>query len=356
MSTTYFLWDETDVNVIEEYDENFDKTVEYTHEPGLYGGIISQHRNGATSFYHEDALGNTVALTDESENVTDTYEYDAWGNEVSHAGTTENPFRWNGQAGYYFESASSQYYVRQRVYSPILARWLSVDPMTTYYLLHAYAYVANCPSNWKDPSGMQEEEKSFSVEIRPTFEDLDNKKCGDNAQIGWIFRIKGGTKFEGYFIQKVDITCAVNECDNCQAPPQSYTFYEAFRVDGDGKMIDFDEITVVNGKNFVITDQALGAAVNEKCGEYIANGEVRFFLKSPQTAAVDNWKKGLSHGEGFCKTSVNKLPSSSDPPPWWNNDQSVSLFASAKRSFSIKWNCCPCNETKPVVSASPRKS
>ncbi|TWT30560.1 tRNA(Glu)-specific nuclease WapA precursor [Thalassoglobus neptunius] len=152
MATKYFLWDEVDENITEEYDENFDKTVEYTHEPGHYGGVISQHRNGSTSFYHTDALGNTVALTDENENVTDTYEYDAWGNEISHTGTTENPFRWNGQSGYYYDEETEDYYVRQRVYEPLIGQWNSVDPLVQLTNTF-YTYVLNSPCNFADPSG-----------------------------------------------------------------------------------------------------------------------------------------------------------------------------------------------------------
>ncbi|WP_197440886.1 RHS repeat domain-containing protein [Thalassoglobus neptunius] len=322
----------------------------------MYGGILSQHRNGATSFYHTDALGSTVALTDESENVTDTYESDAWGNEISHSGTSENPFRWNGQAGYYYDEQSGDYYVRQRVYQPTVARWKSADPLQISSLaVNVYIYVENRPPIWIDPSGLQAQDKPFSVDIRATFEDLDNKKCGDFAQIGWIFRIKGGAKFEGYFIQKVDISCAINDCNDCNKAPQKYSFYEVFRVGENGKMTDIDEVTVIAGKNFVITDQARGAAINNKCGEYVAKGEVRFFLRTEQTAIVDNWAKRGKYGKGMCQTSVGDLPSNANPPAWWNNDQSVNLFASASRSFSIKWNCCPCVSEKPDIDASPRQ-
>lgn len=52
---------------------------EYTQEPQLYGGLISQHRGGATSIYHYDAIGTTRVLTDSNQNVTDTAVYTAFG-------------------------------------------------------------------------------------------------------------------------------------------------------------------------------------------------------------------------------------------------------------------------------------
>ena len=41
----------------------------YTHEPGLYGNLLSQNRNGVTSYYHYNGRGDTVALTDDAGNV-----------------------------------------------------------------------------------------------------------------------------------------------------------------------------------------------------------------------------------------------------------------------------------------------
>ena len=79
----------------------------YTNESQDYGNLISQYRKGPTiwvpSYYQYDALGSTRVLTDESGNATDTYTYDAWGNEVAVSGSTVNPFRWVGQVGYYWD-------------------------------------------------------------------------------------------------------------------------------------------------------------------------------------------------------------------------------------------------------------
>ena len=66
-----YVWDELSDNVIEEYEDGV-LSVSYDHEPGLYGNLLSQNRNGVTSYYHYDGRGDTVALTDDSGNVTDT--------------------------------------------------------------------------------------------------------------------------------------------------------------------------------------------------------------------------------------------------------------------------------------------
>ncbi len=72
MPVTNYIWDDENDSLLMETDENGDTTAVYTTEPEPYGRVISQRRNGNTSYYHYDAQGNTVALTDESGNVTDT--------------------------------------------------------------------------------------------------------------------------------------------------------------------------------------------------------------------------------------------------------------------------------------------
>jgi hypothetical protein len=63
-----------------------------------------------TSYYHADALGSTCALTDETQTVTDRYEYDAFGEQRAHSGQTVNPFRFVGEMGYYYDVDSENYY------------------------------------------------------------------------------------------------------------------------------------------------------------------------------------------------------------------------------------------------------
>src|SRR5271155_3167652 len=82
-----------------------------------------------TRYYHYDGAGSTQLLTDENGNVTDSYCNTAYGTPVSTgaANPTINPFQFVGQVGYYLDTDTEGYYVRARVYSPMLARWLSVD-------------------------------------------------------------------------------------------------------------------------------------------------------------------------------------------------------------------------------------
>jgi len=149
-----YIWDDEDDVVLMEKDENGATTAVYTHEPGLHGELISQRRGETTSYYHYDGLGSTVALTNASEEVTDTFRYRAYGDPIVRTGTTENPFRWVGSLGYYWDEELGQYYVRARHYDPGLACWLSVDPIGYRGKdFNLRRYVRNNPLTFVDLSG-----------------------------------------------------------------------------------------------------------------------------------------------------------------------------------------------------------
>lgn len=153
MTVTNYLWDED--SYLEEYDDAGTTTAAYTNEPTEFGSVISQRRNSETSFNHYDAQGSTHQLTDQNENVTDTFLYDAWGNEVDRTGTTTAPFRYIGEFGYYFDEETDSYYVRARVYQPLIGRWWSVDPMGFIDTANLYTYVNNNPLFFIDPNGTE---------------------------------------------------------------------------------------------------------------------------------------------------------------------------------------------------------
>ena len=152
MPKTTYVWDELSDNVIEEYEDGV-LSVSYTHEPGLYGNLLSQNRNGVTSYYHYDGRGDTVALTDDSGNVTDTKEYDAWGNVIASTGTTVTPYQFGGRIGYRFDGATPGCSGRARQYVPFLGRWLSPDPVWPFDHINAFVYCRLNPVNLMDPSG-----------------------------------------------------------------------------------------------------------------------------------------------------------------------------------------------------------
>jgi RHS repeat-associated protein len=151
---TYFFWDEVEDNVIREYDDNNNTIAHYTTEPTLYGRVISQDRGGDVRHYKYDGQGNTVALTDNSGNVTDTRKYSAFGEVTESSGTTDIVFLFGGQSGY--QTCTRGLSIRRRQYNQLSGRWSSLDPLITVASQNLYCFVINNPVNFEDPSGLFE--------------------------------------------------------------------------------------------------------------------------------------------------------------------------------------------------------
>ncbi len=136
--------------VLEEYN-NSGVQVSY-----VYGhNLISQHRSGVNSYYLTDGLGSTRALTNQVGEVTDTYDYDAYGNLLGSTGTTVNNYLYTGEQ---FDSNLGQYYLRARYYDSNLGRFTGRDSFEGFMdeplSLAKYPYVHGNPVNATDPSGL----------------------------------------------------------------------------------------------------------------------------------------------------------------------------------------------------------
>lgn len=155
MPETNFFWDPLSDNILQERDEGGVVTAEYTTEPGQFGNLISQNRQGVESQYHFDALGATLALTDDSQQVTDTYAYSAFGEVTERTGSTVALLQYVGQKGYYRDDVTSEYAVRDRPFAPEQGRWLSEEHDWHLVALHSITYAVNNPVGRADPAGAQ---------------------------------------------------------------------------------------------------------------------------------------------------------------------------------------------------------
>lgn len=132
-----------------------DNGVRYTNAPADWSGMVSQGGTGlASSFYATDLSGNARALADPTGAVTDSWAYSAFGEEIAASGSTDAPFRFGGQWGYYRDNPE-RLYVRARHLDAASGRWLSRDPIGFAGGLNLYGYVGNDPVNGIDPSGHQ---------------------------------------------------------------------------------------------------------------------------------------------------------------------------------------------------------
>jgi RHS repeat-associated protein len=142
-------------------------------------GPVARIAGGRVQLYVCDALGHVRALIDaETGQITDRYDYDAWGNVV-HNGTTRQPFTWNGAYGYEWmpfawdrasgygdgwRSEVGLYHVGARAYDPRTARWLQRDPIDAASGdPNLYRYCGNDPVNYRDPTGTEIQDELSSV-------------------------------------------------------------------------------------------------------------------------------------------------------------------------------------------------
>ena len=102
----------------------------------------------------QDGLGSVRALASLDGTVTDSLDYDAFGNVIARAGSIPSPHQF---AGEYFEQELGMYYLRSRYYQPRTGRFWTRDSFEGFSMdprsLHAYAYCQNNPLNRVDPSG-----------------------------------------------------------------------------------------------------------------------------------------------------------------------------------------------------------
>jgi RHS repeat-associated protein len=156
VTTRYLVDDLNPTGYAQVVEEVVSGSVERTYTHGLQRIDQNQLINSAwtPSFYGYDGFGSVRTLTDSTGTVTDTYDYDAWGNVINSTGTTPNSYQYRNEQ---FELDLGLYYLRARYFNPVTGRFLSRDPEegepTDPITLHRYLYAASNPISNLDPSG-----------------------------------------------------------------------------------------------------------------------------------------------------------------------------------------------------------
>lgn len=147
-------------NVLAETDGGGSITAYYVYGLGLISKVLP---NGTAFYYHYNSLGSTVALTDASQNITDSYAYDPFGRLANVSGSNANPFRYVGRYGL-MDEGNGTLYVRARYYMPELGRFMTKDPLAgedgDSQSLNRYVYAVNNPVRMVDVSGYSASEGS----------------------------------------------------------------------------------------------------------------------------------------------------------------------------------------------------
>jgi len=155
--TTQFLVDSVNPSgYAQVLDELQSGSVSRTYVWGLQ--LVSQHEQVSqtlsTNYYLYDGHGSVRGLSDASGAVTDTYDYDAFGNLIHSTGSTPNVYLFSGQQ---FDPDLSLYYNRARYLRVSTGRFWTMDPQEGSdhdpLSLHKYLYAWANPVNLTDPTG-----------------------------------------------------------------------------------------------------------------------------------------------------------------------------------------------------------
>ncbi|MCP4609739.1 MAG: hypothetical protein GY845_13610, partial [Planctomycetes bacterium] len=116
--------------------------------------LLSLYDGTGTQYYHHDALGSTVNLSDDSGQVQVSYNLDPWGHIRNQTGTTLNRQIFTGQE---HDLNTGLIYFGARYYDPDIGRFITQD---TYLgepgvppSLHRYLYAYSNPLVYVDPNG-----------------------------------------------------------------------------------------------------------------------------------------------------------------------------------------------------------
>ncbi len=166
-TVTNYLYDGSDILL--EMDAGGAMSARYARGPGI-DRVLTMERNGQIYFYHANAIGSVLALTDASGNAACSYNYDSFGRTQTCAAVA-NPFGFTGRE---YDPESGFYYMRARYYDPVTGRFITNDPLNitgrllltqsgqagalaakrSPQQLNPYSYAVNNPLVFTDPSGM----------------------------------------------------------------------------------------------------------------------------------------------------------------------------------------------------------
>ncbi len=202
-------------------DYNADVVQSYVY--GENGQLLAMKKGGATYFYHYNAHGDVIALTDAQGNVVARYEYDTWGQLLSKSGemAAENPYRY---AGYQYDEETGLYYLMARYYHPTHGVFLSMDPdpgdADDILTQNGYTYANNNPVMLVDPDG-----HFFWFVVNAGFAAYDGYKAYKSGK-GWkgvavaaAFGFVGGGRFKAakqsvYVLKKGNVVKYVGRTKN----------------------------------------------------------------------------------------------------------------------------------------------
>jgi RHS repeat-associated protein len=101
------------------------------------------------SYYLHNRHGDITEIVDDKGKILNKYTYDPFGDLRESLERTDNKYKYAGQQ---YDEITDHYYLRSRYYAPQIGRFIQEDAFRGDGL-NLYAYVANNPLKYVDPSG-----------------------------------------------------------------------------------------------------------------------------------------------------------------------------------------------------------
>ena len=115
--------------------------------------LISRRVGEEARYYLYDGGMSVRGLTDETGAITDTFVFDAFGNETARTGAIDNSYGFQGEE----KDATGLYYLRARYMDPSTGTFTSMDTyagsLSDPMSLHKYLFANANPVKYCDPSG-----------------------------------------------------------------------------------------------------------------------------------------------------------------------------------------------------------
>jgi RHS repeat-associated protein len=152
---TNYIYDGDGLNVL--YETNGNNTLVRSYIYSESGELLAMKKGNQTYYYHTNAHGDVIALTNQQGVEVASYSYDSWGNITSEQENDEvkdNPFRY---AGYQYNKETGLYYLMARYYQANHGVFLSSDPDPgdddDTLTQNGFSYANNNPVMFIDPDG-----------------------------------------------------------------------------------------------------------------------------------------------------------------------------------------------------------
>lgn len=171
-------------------------------------------------FYTREHLGSIREVVgSDGTTISGRITYDPWG-QATETGALLSDF---GYTGHYFDRPTGLNLALYRGYSPLLGRWLSMDPIGLRGGWNLYVYVINDPIRLADPTGLEAETCYKCPDGQPYCGHCDNgaaacrQRCEDDSNAGYRACVRsGGSNCEAQRDRDNDVCRA--KCRQCPKP------------------------------------------------------------------------------------------------------------------------------------------